>query len=269
MPLLVVAILLLLAGAVALTLPVLQTELAIQQDAEEYTAWRETFAKPDVPILTASKGSADWINDVQAPIAAIAESSASSQGRTGVDLSACLAANADFIGWLQIPGTTVDYSVVQTDEIDYYLNHTFTGKKSYIGTLFSLGKTDFQVPSRNIAVYGHHIRSNDEVMFSPLLAYKDEAFYADHATVYLDTLYHTGTYTVFAVLNMKNGDWEPSTADFASDHAYMDFIHRAKVQALYDTGIEVRASDRILTLITCDRSYGGKDGRLVVMAVRE
>ncbi|MEG0494222.1 MAG: class B sortase, partial [Clostridia bacterium] len=155
MPLLVVAILLLLAGAVALTLPVLQTELAIQQDAEEYTAWRETFAKPDVPILTASDGSADWINDVQAPIAAIAEGSASSQGRTGVDLSACLAANADFIGWLQIPGTTVDYSVVQTDEIDYYLNHTFTGKKSYIGTLFSLGQTDSQLPSRNIAIYGH------------------------------------------------------------------------------------------------------------------
>ena len=106
-------------------------------------------------------------------------------------------------------------------------------------------------------------------MFSPLLAYKDEAFYADHATVYFDTLYHTGTYTVFAVLNMRNGDWEPSTADFVSEQAYMDFIHRAKTQALYDTGVEVQPSDYILTLITCDRSFVGKDGRLVVMAVKQ
>ena len=68
---------------------------------------------------------------------------------------------------------------------------------------------------------------------------------------------------------MRNGDWEPSTADFVSEQAYMDFIHRAKTQALYDTGVEVQPSDYILTLITCDRSFVGKDGRLVVMAVKQ
>lgn len=265
----VVAIMLLLAGTAAFALPVLQTELTIRQDAEEYTAWREDFESPDVLMLTDSQESTDWTNDVEAAFATLAESSNSGEGKTGVDLSACLSANADFIGWLQIPGTTVDYPVVQTDDVDYYLNHTFTGKKSYIGTLLSLGKTNFVAPSRNIAIYGHHIRSNDKVMFSPLLAYKDESFYADHTTVYLDTHYHTETYTIFAVLNMKNGDWEPSTADFNSEEAYMDFIHRAKTQAMYDTGVEIQPSDYILTLITCDRSYGGKDGRLVVMAVRQ
>lgn len=264
-----IAVLLLLAGTAALTLPVLQTELTIRQDAEEYSTWREAFESPNVPMLAVSEESTDWTNDVEAAFATLAENSNSGEGKTGVDLFACLSANDDFIGWLQISGTTVDYPVVQTDDVDYYLNHTFTGKKSYIGTLLSLGKTDFIMPSRNIAIYGHHIRSNDNVMFSPLLAYKDEAFYADHATVYFDTLYHTGTYTVFAVLNMKNGDWEPSTADFVSEQAYMDFIHRAKAQALYDTGVEIQASDCILTLITCDRSHGGKDGRLVVMAVRQ
>ena len=186
-----------------------------------------------------------------------------------MDLSACLAANADFIGWLRIPDTTVDYPVVQTDDTDYYLNHTFTGKQSYIGTLFSLGKTDFQTPSRNIAIYGHHIRSNDQAMFSPLLNYKDEAFYEAHDTIYFDTLYHADTYKIFAVLNMHNGDWEPSTADFASDDIFLAFVRQAKAQSLYDTGITLLATDYILTLITCDRSYGGRDGRLVVMAVQQ
>lgn len=121
-------------------------------------------------------------------------------------LPACLAANEDFIGWIHIPGTTVDYPVVQTDDVDYYLNHTFAGKKSYIGTLLSLEKTNFLTPSRNIAIYGHHIRSNDQVMFSPLLAYKEPSFYNDHQTVYFDTLYHPGIYTVFRRANNQYPD---------------------------------------------------------------
>jgi len=31
----------------------------------------------------------------------------------------------------------------------------------------------------------------------------------------------------------------------------------------------VTSDDHLLTLITCDRTYGGADGRFVVMAVKE
>ena len=34
-------------------------------------------------------------------------------------------------------------------------------------------------------------------------------------------------------------------------------------------GVEVKEDDHILTLITCDRSYGEASGRLIVMAVQE
>ena len=55
-----------------------------------------------------------------------------------MELSAYLAQNPDFIAWLRIPGTNVDYPVVQTDDPDDYLTHTFSGKQSVVGTLFSL-----------------------------------------------------------------------------------------------------------------------------------
>ncbi len=257
----------------AFFIPILTTEMEIAQDAEEYVAWREKFANMIEPITTITADNPILSTSEPSLVAqtppTLNLSSEPEQGNAGVDLSACLAANADFIGWLRIPDTTVNYPVVQTNDTDYYLNHTFTGKQSYIGTLFSLGKTDFQTPSQNIAIYGHHIRSNDQVMFSPLIGYKDEAFYAAHDTIYFDTLYHAGTYKIFAVLNMHNGDWEPSTADFNSDDTFLAFVRQAKAQSLYDTGITVLATDHILTLITCDRSYGGRDGRLVVMAVQQ
>lgn len=186
---------------------------------------------------------------------------------TGADLAACLAQNDDFIAWIKIPGTNVDYPVVWTDDAEHYLHHTFTGKQGAAGTLFSLMKTDYSIPSRNIAIYGHHLKSTGEKMFTSLMRYKNPDFYEDNQTIVLDSLYRHSEYTIFAVVNMKAGDWEPSRTTFSGDAAFIAFVNRAKSESLYDTGVEVGADDHILTLITCDRSYAGKEGRLVILAV--
>lgn len=190
---------------------------------------------------------------------------------TGFDLTAAHEKNPDFVAWLKIPGTNVNYPVVLSDDTDYYLTHSFTGKQSKLGTLFSLKKTDYETPGRNIAIYGHHITntSSGELMFRPLLSYKNQSFYEKHSMIYLDSLYHTGIYKVFAVVNLVKGEWDPSTASFASDADFLAFIRQAQARSLYDTGVEVTAADRILTLITCDRSYAAADGRLIVLAVEQ
>ena len=190
-------------------------------------------------------------------------------GKTGVDLDACKVQNSDFVAWLKIPGTKINYPVVWTDNVDYYLTHTFSGKESKIGTLFSLGKTDYKSPGRNIPIYGHHITTSGGNMFQPLMSYKKRSFYENHKTVYFDTLYDLGEYTIFAVVNLVNGEWDPAAASFGNDNDFLAFVRRAKAQALYDTGVEVSADDHIITLITCDRSYHDKDGRLLVMAVAQ
>ena len=192
-------------------------------------------------------------------------------GNTGVDLTAAKEKNSDFIAWLKIPGTNVNYPVVLSDSTDFYLTHDFNGRKSKLGTLFSLKKTDYRSPGRNIAIYGHHITntSSGEFMFRPLLSYKKQSFYEKHSIIYLDSLYHSGIYKVFAVVNLVKGEWDPSTASFASDADFLAFIRQAQARSLYDTGVEVTASDRILTLITCDRSYAAADGRLIVLAVKQ
>ena len=190
-------------------------------------------------------------------------------GKTGVDLEACKAQNNDFVAWLTIPGTKINYPVVWTDRVDYYLTHTFSGKESKIGTLFSLGKTDYATPGRNIAVYGHHITTSGGNMFQPLMSYKKKSFYENHKTVYFDTLYDLGEYTIFAVINMKSTEWDASMASFGSGQDFLAFVNRARAASLYDTGIDVNENDHILTLITCDRDYHNPDGRLIVMAVKQ
>lgn len=187
---------------------------------------------------------------------------------TGIDLEACLAQNKDFAAWLSIPGTVISYPVVCSDDSAYYLGHLFNGKKSKLGCLFSLKNSDYQQPSQNIAIYGHHL-SHSDAMFSTLIDYKQEAYYAEHSVITLDGFFGRRSYRIFAVLNMKVSDWDPATASFGNGKAFLEFVNRAKRKALYSTGVEVQEDDHILTLITCDRSYGGASGRLIVMAIQE
>lgn len=187
---------------------------------------------------------------------------------SGIDLEMCLAQNKDFVAWLSIPGTVISYPVVRSDDTAYYLSHLFSGKKSKLGCLFSLKSSDYQQPSQNIAIYGHHL-SHSDAMFSTLIDYKQEAYYAEHGVITLDSIYGRRCYRIFAVLNMKVSDWDPAAASFGSGKAFLQFVNRAKRKALFNTGVEVKENDHILTLITCDRSYSGASGRLIVMAVQE
>lgn len=236
---------------------------------------QSTMAFPQDHGITETPGTVETAESTAKPIQRLPEEGSpaltESHGNTGANLKACVKKNPDFIAWLKVPGTNIDYPVVLTDSTDYYLTHSFTGQSSKLGTLFSLGKTDYETPGQNIAIYGHHITntSGGQKMFRPLLSYKQKSFWENHQTVYLDSLYHISTYRVFAVIDMVAGEWDPSTATFSNDEAFLDFIRQAQSQSLYDTGVKVSAGDHILTLITCDRSFASKEGRLVVMAVEQ
>ena len=199
---------------------------------------------------------------------AISQNVQSTRAPAGVDLTACLNQNKDFVAWLTIPGTKIDYPVVRSDNTAYYLTHLFSGKESKLGCLFSLKSSDYQTPSKNIAIYGHHLSSSD-AMFSTLMSYKSASYCSRHSTIRLDSLYGTRSYRIFAVFNMTVTDWDASTASFPSNESFLRFVNHAQGLSLYDTGVQVSAEDHILTLITCDRSFGGADGRLIVMAVQE
>lgn len=68
---------------------------------------------------------------------------------------------------------------------------------------------------------------------------------------------------------MTVSDWDASAAQFSSTKEFQQYVAHLRSKALYDTVVPVAADDHILTLITCDRSYGGVSGRLLVVAVQE
>ena len=308
---LLLPILLLIAGVLAIAGSLLMQEWQIRQDAQEYeqlvmevrasvqpsaelerqdagadgtSPSEKTFLQPTeivkiTPVPSALPTAAEATHMPTVPLQseqptispAVSSSESYSTAYSGIDLAALKSANSDFIAWLHIPGTKIDYPVVLTDNVEHYLTHSFSGnERRFCGTLFSISRTDYRAPSRNIAIFGHHMRrSRSQTMFQPLHNYKDSSYYHKHSTITLDSLYRSETYTIFAVLNMCESEWDASTADFSTDEAFLSFVERAKELSFYETDVSVSADDHILTLITCDRDYHSTEGRLIVMAVQQ
>lgn len=90
-----------------------------------------------------------------------------------INFASLYALNEDFIGWLYLPGCGISYPLVQGEDNDYYLNHTFLNTEAAGGAIFVdyTDKADFS--SLNTFVYGHNMQ--DGSMFGSLYRYGQDA----------------------------------------------------------------------------------------------
>jgi len=93
--------------------------------------------------------------------------------------------NPDIIAWIIVPGTSINYPIVQGKDNKYYLDHLFDADSSGNGTIFLDYEGKASMDARNNIVYGHNMM--DGSMFNDLLQFKDQGFFDQHRTVYLAT----------------------------------------------------------------------------------
>ena len=121
------------------------------------------------------------------------------------DLSELFAMNDDFIGWLCIPDTDINYPVVHTpDDPEKYLRRNFHGEYSESGVPF----LDFRcsLDSDNLIIYGHNMMNG--TMFAGLQGYVQKDFCEQHPIIEFQTADGCAGYQVFAVAWVKsNDDW--------------------------------------------------------------
>lgn len=175
--------------------------------------------------------------------------------------------NADIKGWLYLPDTPIDLPVVGAPDNDYYLNHDFWKQEKSAGCPFMDKDTDQW--DFNKTIYAHNMSRPSEVMFSPLLHYKDEAYFQSHRQLFYTECYgDTAEYQVMAVVKYNAGgieSWDFRTRNHADMESCRIWMGQLQEHALYYAEPD-RAPEKILTLSTCDRSEYGKDGRLVIVA---
>ena len=178
--------------------------------------------------------------------------------------------NNDMVGWITVPGTKVDYPVMQTpNNKDYYLKRDFYHNWSDWGAIYAREACDINKPSDNIVLYGHHMA--DGSMFAQLeTRYKRKSFWEEHQYLTFDTLYEKHTYQIIACFrtsaNVGQGFPYHQFNDAANEEEFNAFIAEVKRLALYETGLTAEYGDKLLTLSTCE--YTLNNGRFVVVAKR-
>ena len=65
------------------------------------------------------------------------EPDAEPDGYLQIDFEGLQAVNPDVIGWIDIPGLSISYPVVQGTDNAYYLHHLFTGEYNSSGSIFA------------------------------------------------------------------------------------------------------------------------------------
>lgn len=176
------------------------------------------------------------------------------------------AQNSDLVGWVSIPGTQIDYPVMQTkDNPDFYLKHAFDKSYSSYGVPYVQENCDIGI-SDNLVLYGHHM--NNGSMFSDLCKYESEDFYQEHKIIHFDTLESFGEYEVIAafktVAYSQEGFKYYHFVRAESAEQFDEYIAECKELALYNTGVTAEYGDKLIALSTCE--YSRTNGRMVVVA---
>ncbi len=172
--------------------------------------------------------------------------------------------NSDYVMWLQILDTNIDYPVVQKDNF-YYLNHDFMGAKSNHGTIFL--DENCGVEDRFLLLHGHHMK--DGTMFGGLVNYKKADFRKEHTTLNLNWEMYNETYEIFAgaLIDLQASQRFYYEELPQSEEEVKDYLKKLQEASFWYEEVEGDEGARFVVLSTCD--YGADEQRLIIVAVEQ
>lgn len=178
--------------------------------------------------------------------------------------------NSDFVGWLNVADTKIDYPVMKSAEDDpaFYLHRDFYGNESFSGCLFIGGGCSAN--SQSFVIYGHNMDNGS--MFGALDRYADYEYAASHQELTLSLPDGERVYRVFAAFQTRVYDERDDVFKYyeevgwLGEEEYAYTVSSVRSLSLPRLPDAPTYPDQLLFLSTC--SYHTDNGRFVVAAYR-
>lgn len=207
----------------------------------------DTPPSPDIPAEEAQSTDAD--------------------GFPEVDWAYWQGVNPDVIGWLTVPGTTIDSPILQAhaDAPDYYLHHDVYRNYNPAGGIFlDADCEEYGLSSRNAVILGHHFLHDPVTApMGNISLYKDRGFAEEHADILVQTPQSEMAYRArFAqIVNGLERNKRTSFADETDFRAwYDDSLSSAAMVLDPDT-----KPQQTISLVTCSYNIWVKNERTVLV----
>lgn len=185
-----------------------------------------------------------------------------------VDWASLKALNPDIVGWLQVPGTVVNYPVYQTGNNDYYLHHAPDKSDSIGGSVF----LDFECTAPGMVdaqtiVYGHHMRNGSQ--FKQIADMDNQTLFDGMHTIWYATE-QQGAFNLAPVFlyYTNEDDLDVRQFTFNSDEEFRAYLNKYLSKAVTkraDAEQIVAQISHVFTLSTCNY-YDGYGRTLLVCA---
>ena len=179
------------------------------------------------------------------------------------------AQNPDFVGYLYAEGSELDSPIVQGEDDEEYVEKDFYGEETKYACPFVTVRNQIEVLDTNTVIFGHHMR--DGSIFACLDQYRTLEGYKEAPVISFNTIYQDYNFKVIAVMvtNINPEDdnnyvFNYFWTNLNTSLNYSAYLNQLSQRSLYDTGVDVTTTDKLLTLSTCCNDFD--DARLVVVA---
>ena len=151
--------------------------------------------------------------------------------------------------------------VMQTTDNEFYMNHNNKKEKFIGGSLFVDYRIDLN-NTRKIIIYGHS-SSTVDIPFTKLLEYKKQSFLISHPNIELTYKDKKEIYQIFTIMLLKEDYFYTRLA--LDDEKFIKHLEELKKKSIYDTGINIENTNKILILQTCSQD---EDGQYLVIGAK-
>lgn len=158
--------------------------------------------------------------------------------------------NKDTVGWIYVKNTNINYPVVQGNRNNYYLWRDFNKKRNNYGWIFMDYRNNHNNLDQNTIIYGHNVKEG--IMFGTMRTMMNPSWYnkTDNRLITFNTLNKKMQWLMFSTYRI------PATEDylktnFDSEEEFMEFINLIKSRSKKDFKVDIKPTDKILTMQTC------------------
>lgn len=180
-----------------------------------------------------------------------------------VNFESLLKQNNDTVGWIKVENTNINYPIVQADDNDFYLNHSFDKQENEAGWVFADYRNNMRNFNQNTIIYGHS--RLDQTIFGSLRNVTKIKWLENKSNhvIHLSTPTKNTLWQVFSVYKIPAESYYLTTS-FANNSDYSTFLNTLASRSIYKFGVSLNTNDRILTLSTCTDTI--ENGRIVLHA---
>lgn len=187
-----------------------------------------------------------------------------------IDFKSLEKKNDEIYAWIKVPGTKVNYPIVQSRTNDsFYLKHSATDKSySSSGAIYTQSMNNKNFTDRVTLIYGHN--GYGDTYFTTLHRFEKQDFFEKHKKFVIYTPNEKLTYRIVSAFKYDDRHIMNSF-DFHDDDIFKEFIDMIQNPTSANKNVakaldkEITIDDNIVVLSTC--FTGQKSNRYLVCGV--